>query len=119
MLASGEADLDSTAHRQACLYINAIFADRVDRENNLGHVRASGNELMNLLGVVCRQRICVWPHHSSRARCESQADHKQSKVLHRPNEIEISHGRVVASTLVLQRNRAVGFIDWLDLFGES
>ena len=31
------------------------------------------------------------------------------------NEKEISHGRgVVANTLNLQRNGAVGFIDWLD-----
>src|SRR6266481_1015512 len=34
---------------------------------------------------------------------------------HRPNETEISHGRgVVARTLRLHRNGAVGFIDWLD-----
>jgi hypothetical protein len=33
----------------------------------------------------------------------------------RPNEKEISHGRVfVASSLDLFRNGAVGFIDWLD-----
>ncbi len=35
------------------------------------------------------------------------------------NEKEISQGGAVASTLKLSRNGAVGFIDWLGLFGDS
>ena len=36
--------------------------------------------------------------------------------MHRPNEIEISHGRVSWQTLNSFRGGAVGFIDWLGRF---
>jgi len=46
----------------------------------------------------------------------SNADECEEDALHRPNEKEISHGRVPwANTLKLLFQGTVGFIDWLDL----
>jgi len=70
---------------------------------------------------VTAPRALLLPY-AHTGHCKDEDSYKECsshvEFLHKPNETEISHGRVAANTLKLFCDGAVGFIDWLGVVGE-
>src|SRR2546429_1271261 len=78
------------------------------------------NGLLDTCSVTALRALLLPYAHTGHCKDEDSYKECSSHVefLHKPNETEISHGRVAANTLKLFCDGAVGFIDWLGVVGE-
>lgn len=67
-LASRETDVDHGADWPSRLDVYTLFLCGVNGQNHFRHVRTGGDEVVNLLDVICRNRCCIRAHDRRPAR---------------------------------------------------